>query len=222
MTKKWSWGVPVDCPPMQGGKGAVTVSIPGATDPVLTGPGMPTEVVGALPGPPGYPARPEWDVDLTNGTVAVWPGVYRWVTSPNGSQTNRSPVAPGTSVRIEYDDTLGIHRTEVHAIGGWSQEVVVPIDTVVSEGPLRVAEETYTVSSTVGVLGPDMTWPVARRYWVFWTSPRPLYDLPTATNATGGIVRQSSDIYYCAVSPEYPQLVTARRSSTFAYDDFLP
>lgn len=213
MMKKYSWGVKLDNPPLQDKAPAnVEVSIPGAETPLLVGPGMPTEELGPLPDYPGLQSRLEWDVDVANGRIVVWPGVYRWKTSPSGSQHHRSAVTAGTPIEVTYTDDNGNTHTEQHVIGGWSQEIAIPLDTVVSEGPLRVAEETYTVAPDPGAgAGPDMTWPVAYRYWLFWTSTRPLYDLRDS-GAGGSMVRQSSDIYYCTVNPDAPQLVTARLS----------
>jgi len=69
------------------------------------------------------------------------------------------------------------------------------------------------------VATPDML--VARRYWIFWSSPRPLYDLRDAGDG-GSEVRQSSDIYYCTVTPEFPSLVRERLAASNAMDRFRP
>ena len=94
----------------------------------------------------------------------------------------------------------------------------MPLDTVVSEGPLRVAEEVYNVPRT-GNLTDTGRWPVSRRYWLFWTSPRPLYDLRDPAGA-GGVLRQTSDIYYCAVAPQFPTLLDQRYSTNQTRDTF--
>lgn len=231
MMKMQSWTIQVNHPPIVGN---LVVRYPSDTtdpQPELYGPGTPEETVGALPAYPGLPPgsysghRAEFDADMQNGEIAIWLGVYRWVVYPDG-QRRHSPLGPGGQIRVQYDyeylDDAGNVQTasadEVHTIGDWSQETIVPIDSVLSEGPLRVVEETYRVPS-LPVATPDML--VARRYWIFWSSPRPLYDLRDAGDG-GSEVRQSSDIYYCTVTPEFPSLVRERLAASNAMDRFRP
>lgn len=190
----------------------------------LQGPGMPVEVIDLIEDDdfPNLPVRAEFDVDYANGEVAVWKGTYRWVEYPNGD-VRRSGV---NTVRVIYDyqyvDEDGNRQTatanEVHTVGGWSEETVLPIDTVLSEGPLRVAEETFR---TPALPDGDTPFVVGRRYWVFWTSPRPVYDLRLPGDG-GSVVRQASNVYYCAVTPEHPTLLRHRRASSNAPDLYRP
>ncbi len=229
MMKMQSWTIRVNHPPIIGD---LDVGFPGPVDPPgpLVGPGTPEEIVVPLPPYPGLPPgsyggnRAEYDADMANGEIAIWRGVFRWVQYPNGDQ-RRSSLHPGSQIRVQYryqylDDAGNIAQSmadELHRIGGWSQETIIPIDSVLSEGPLRVSEETYTVPAFPG--SADRV--VARRYWVFWSSPRPIYDLRLA-GAGGSIVRQSSDIFYCTLQPEFPTLVRERLGANNAKDRFRP
>jgi hypothetical protein len=197
----------------------------------LYGPGTPEEIVTPLPGYPGLPPgsysghRAEFDADLPNGEIAIWSGVFRWGTYPNGDRV-RSSLSPGSTIRVQYDyeylDDAGAVQTasadELHVIGGWSQETAIPIDSVLMEGPLRVVEETYRVPA-LPVNNPDML--VGRRYWVFWSSPRPMYDLRDVSDG-GSRVRQSSDVFYCTVTPEFPSLVRDRLAASNSMDKYRP
>jgi hypothetical protein len=239
MMKQFSWTFRVDHPPMTGPKTSVIVKCGGAnyaagayrrgpfpqTDPngsQLVGPGMPTEtlswpVVNQTRDdyPSLAPGWNEYDVDMTNGTVSLWPGAFRWWEYAHGEHV-MDYFEPGTTFLVTYTDLNGtVHTDEAHTIGGWSQETIVPIDTVISEGPLRVAEETYTVPARAVPQANDPA-PVSWRYWISWTSPRPVYDLRTY------LPQQSSDIYYCAVQPEFPALVRESIASTFARNAFRP
>jgi len=224
LMKQWSGTVRVNYPPiMDPDKNDVVVNHPdvGARpQQALVGPGMPGECAvdptpTALPEAAGGGTRNEYDVDLTSGEIALWPGIYRWVRYPNSAEVH---AGIGT-VLVTYRGGDGqVHTDEPHAVGGGSQETVIPIDTVLSEGPLRVAEETYSVPRTSDTADTGR-WPVARRYWIFWTSPRPLFDLRNV-GAGGGNVLQSSDIYYCTVAPEFPTLQPQRYATDQARDTF--
>ncbi len=251
LMKRWSWAIKTDYPPMQGPKGgadpAPLVYLPenynaglGPTGPYpkasapkppggLNGPGVlyetrnvPTDTQAtALPTLNGGGAWPEYDVDLTNGEIVIWPGTYRWWQFPYGGYS-KGYITPGTTIFVQYTDVYGNkHLGEPHTIGGWSQETVIPIDTVLSEGPLRVSEEVYSVPPTAAQSGSNPAWPVSRRYWLFWTSPRPLYDLRPPAGG-GGQMRQSSDIYFCTVAPEVPAFIAERNASDQAPDPFRP
>lgn len=102
----------------------------------------------------------------------------------------------GARVQIGYTDGLGAGWTEEHRVIGWSQETPVPVDTVQNEGPVRAVPEIYTVSTETGAAVS------AVRYWLAWSSPRPVYDL-RLPGAGGSVVHQSSDIYLGAVVPHY-------------------
>ncbi len=201
----------------------------------LVGPGMPAETAepidnentshqGAMPKGWDGSTRNEFDVDAPNGEIAIWPGVTRWVRYPNGDWRRAGVGTVRIKYRYQYVDAAGAVQTaeanEVHSVGGWSEETVIPIDTVLAEGPLRVAEETYRVPALQGQATPTV---VARRYWVFWTSPRPGYDLRLpAAGVPGSQVYQSSDIFYCAINPEFPTLVGSRERSDQATQRFRP
>lgn len=86
--------------------------------------------------------------------------------------------------------------TEQHRIIGWSAETSAPVDTVQNEGPLRAVPEIYTVLPGTGGAMP------AVRYWLIWSSPRPIYDLRLAGNS-GSVLHQSSDIYMSSIVPRY-------------------
>jgi hypothetical protein len=108
----------------------------------------------------------EWVADLANGFVRF------------------GPAYEGQYVRITYPSAGGPARTERHLIRGWGPERPVPIESVVSDSPVRVAQETYTIPG-MGLQ--------AVRYWLFWTSTRDVY--------VGGATAQTSDVYYTTVMP---------------------
>ncbi|MHB8995800.1 MAG: hypothetical protein ACYC63_11160 [Armatimonadota bacterium] len=114
-------------------------------------------------------------------------------------------------------------RTERHQVIGWSREMIVPVDTVVGEGALVAVPETFGVPETQG----DSDTIPAVRYWLFWTSPRGVYDLRLVENngtrvSPGGsgvhdpAVHSSSDIYTAVVAPEFGSLAPERTISTIS------
>ncbi|HEY3397104.1 MAG TPA: hypothetical protein VGM19_05525 [Armatimonadota bacterium] len=119
---------------------------------------------------------------VTLGGNAATTGVF-WLQSPY----------EGAAVEVRYSGADGANHTEIHRVMGWSQEQPVPVDTVQNEGPLRVAAE------PVPLLGGAMT---SWRYWLIWSSPRPVYDLRAAGN-NGAVIHQSSDVFLGAVVPPY-------------------
>ena len=138
----------------------------------------------------GALAPADYVVDAANGVIALpWD-------------------ADGVPFRITYTPTTppGLPLVEIHTPQGWSIEQVIPIDTVVSEGPVMVAQETYPFSApfTGGVLN-------VVRYWVFWSSTRPRYDPNMAPGPDGtlgagsaddiGAIVQTSDVHYTTVNP---------------------
>lgn len=249
MMKVWTWNVRVNYPPIAGAKTDVIVRLPAGnyTDPNvwphgpypydpstgecrLQGPGMPTETVympvsnsyqddfDALPTIDGTQPLPEYDVDMANGTIAIWPGVFRWYEYNNtssGAKTHaKHYLGQGSTIWVTYTDMNGVvHQNEPHQIGGWSQETVIPIDTVLSEGPFRAAEETYSVPWSPSAAAGDPRL-VAWRYWMSWASPRPVFDIRTQQ------MRQSSDVYFCTVAPEFPALFGQATASSYAHKDF--
>jgi len=101
---------------------------------------------------------------------------------------------------------------------GWSQDMVVPVDTVVGEGAFVAVPESFNVPPTEGAVASIP----AVRYWLFWSSPRGVYDLRLVEDAGGTrykpgagaaydlAVHPSSDIYTAVVAPEFGGLVPER------------
>ena len=81
---------------------------------------------------------------------------------------------------------------------GWSADTPVPINSVTADGPLTVVPEYYTYK--VGSNSFNTT-----RYWLFWSSPRPVYDLRAAAS-NGEAIHQSSDAYSAVVVPQIDNL----------------
>jgi hypothetical protein len=111
----------------------------------------------------------------------------------------------GHRIAVTYTDATGTARTdEYHRVLGWSLETPVPVNTVTSEGPLRVIPETYVVDPDgSGGSGDEFD---TVRYWLVWASPRGVYDTRTAGDG-GQRVHQSSDVYLAVVAPDYHSLI---------------
>jgi len=125
------------------------------------------------------------------------------VDNANGIITITDSSRVGNLIRVNYTSAgpAGA-ETEIHRIVGWSTETPVPVNSVVSEGALRVLPEIYQVPDGLGGAGVvDVV-----RYWLFWSSPRSVYDLREAAD-NGQTVRQSSDVYCAVVAPEYGSLI---------------
>ncbi len=140
--------------------------------------------------------------DLTDG-VALVAGTDYLLTSPANGIIQIDPVLAaevgliGHRIRVTYVDASGNTQVEQHRVVGWSTETPVPVNAVVSEGPLRVFPEIYTIAGTNSQ---------AVRYWLAWASGRPVYDLRPASS-NGQRVHQSSDVYLAVVAPEYSSLI---------------
>ena len=136
-------------------------------------------------------------VDLNDGGTVPYA-----VDGPNGIITITDDSRVGNLIRVSYT-SLGAAgaQTEVHRIVGWSTETPVPVNSVVSEGRLRVVPEIYSIPDGVGGPGVDVV-----RYWLLWSSPRASYDV-RADTSDGQNVKQSSDVYCAVVSPEYGSLI---------------
>lgn len=140
--------------------------------------------------------------DLTTG-VALAQGTEWGLASPENGIILIDPSATtypgyaGHRIRVTYTDAQGFTQKEQHRVVGWSIETPVPVNTVISEGPLRVVPEVYTV--------PGDSFQTVR-YWLIWSSARPVFDLRTAA-AGGQVVQQSADVYMAAVAPEYGSLI---------------
>ena len=127
----------------------------------------------------------------------------------------------GEYVKVEYGGNL----VERHQIIGWSREMIVPVDTVVGEGALLAVPEAFGVPQTPG----DTDTIPAVRYWLFWTSPRGVYDLRLVENngtrvspGVSGVhdpaIHSSSDIYTAVVAPEFGGLAPERTVPTVSTD----
>ena len=100
--------------------------------------------------------------------------------------------------------------------------MVVPVDTVVGEGSLVAVPEHFDVPAT-DPADPNVFMP-ASRYWLYWSSPRGVWDMrlvenPAGTRATGPYdapVHPSSDIYTAVVAPEFGSLAPERTVRTIA------
>jgi len=140
--------------------------------------------------------------DLTAG-VALVDGVGYRLTSPENGIIQIYPDMTtaqglvGHRIRVTYVDGAGGTQVEQHRVVGWSTETPVPVNAVLSEGPLRVFPEIYTIAGTNAQ---------TVRYWLAWASGRPVYDLRAANN-NGQQVHQSSDVYLAVVAPEYSSLI---------------
>lgn len=146
--------------------------------------------------------------DLTAG------GAVTPMASDNVSGTYTFPAGlDGHYVRVDYTGPGGVNYSERHQIVGWSTENIVPVDTVIGEGPLVAVPEIYDVPDGTGA----GTMP-AVRYWLFWSSPRGVWDLrlaedPAGTRVgpgAGGVpdmpVHISTDIFSAVVAPEFGSL----------------
>ncbi|MFQ6097708.1 MAG: hypothetical protein ACE5O2_08265, partial [Armatimonadota bacterium] len=123
----------------------------------------------------------------------VWPedGIVYW----SMPALQAAGVSVPAAVRVRYNGTI----EEVHTIVGWSKEYVVPLDTIVAEGPISVAQEWYVVN--VPQPGGGAVPMNFIKYWLFWTSNRGIYDPTSGSLAVTG----QSDVYYTAVTVN-PQL----------------
>lgn len=124
----------------------------------------------------------------------------------------------GHYLLVDYNG-VGGNRTERHQIIGWSAETAVPVDTVIGEGPLAAVPEFYDVAAGANTLQ-------AVRYWLFWSSPRAVYDMRLVQDAAGTRfvpgggqaedlpVHPSTDIYSAVVAPEFgglrPEITPSR------------
>lgn len=142
-----------------------------------------------------------------------------------------TPRASDTAAGIyDFDDSLAGRylnfsynmpaRAEQHQVIGWSREMVVPLDTVIGEGSFVAVPEVFDVNMNEGA-GGAVNAP-AVRYWLFWSSPRGVYDLrlvedtkgtrytPGAGQPYDPAVHPSSDIYSAVVAPEFGSLAPER------------
>ncbi|MCD6360251.1 MAG: hypothetical protein J7M38_05240 [Armatimonadetes bacterium] len=148
--------------------------------------------------PPITSGSPITLVDLNDGGTVGYT-----VDRANGIITITDHSRIGNLIRVSYTSAgpAGA-QTEVHRIVGWSSETPIPVNAVVSEGPLRVVPEIYSVPDGLGGSGTvDVV-----RYWLFWASPRSVYDMREAAS-DGQNVKQSSDVYCAVVAPEYGSLL---------------
>jgi len=123
------------------------------------------------------------------------------------------PTVGQAFLRVEYDDGTTT-RVERHQVIGWSQEMVVPVDTVVGEGAMVAVPEAFDVPNAEGA-DPATNGAPAVRYWLFWSSPRGVYDLRLVENGGTRVegdlpIHPSSDIYSAVVAPDFGSLVPER------------
>jgi hypothetical protein len=145
--------------------------------------------------------------DLTAG------GAVTPTAADNASGTYTFPAAlDGHYIGVDYTGPGGANYSERHQVVGWSTESIVPVDTVIGEGPLVAVPETYDVPDGTG----NGTMP-AVRYWLFWSSPRGVWDLrlvedPGGTRYVPGggapdlPIHASTDIFSAVVAPEFGSL----------------
>ena len=88
---------------------------------------------------------------------------------------------------------------ERHLVLGWSNEMPVPISSVTAESSaLTVTPETYQPLAIRGGKAETLD---NTRYWLFWSSPRAIFDLRTAAS-NGQAIHQSGDIFTATVKPQ--------------------
>lgn len=156
----------------------------------------------------GRPPVTSWD-SVTGNTAA-------YVTANNPGILTADAGDIGRYLTINYTSADGRLYSERHQVIGWSREIVVPVDTVVGEGSLVAVPEQFSVPAT-DPADPNVLTP-AVRYWLFWSSPRGVWDMrlvenPAGTRATGPYdapVHPSSDIYTAVVAPEFGSLAPER------------
>lgn len=128
----------------------------------------------------------------------------------------------GHYLRVAYQGADGAAHVERHQVIGWSREMLVPVATVVGEGSPVAVPELYSIPSVEGGAGSAIT---AVRYWLFWASPRGVYDLRLTEGPKGRVapytgttydlpVHPSSDIYTAVVAPEFGGLAPERDVDT--------
>ncbi|MEN6545392.1 MAG: hypothetical protein ABFE07_05055, partial [Armatimonadia bacterium] len=156
----------------------------------------------------GRPPVASWD-SVTGSTAA-------YVTANNPGILTADPADIDRYLTINYTSADGRAYSERHQVIGWSREMVVPVDTVVGEGSLVAVPEQFNVPAT-DPADPAVLVP-AVRYWLFWASPRGVWDMrlvenPAGTRATGPYdapVHPSTDIYTAVVAPEFGSLAPER------------
>jgi hypothetical protein len=96
--------------------------------------------------------------------------------------------------------------------------MVIPVDTVIGEGAVVAVPESFLVPNSDGG-NPAIP---AVRYWLFWSSPRGVYDLRLVEDTNGTrytpvngkpydlAVHPSADIYTAVVAPEFGSLQPER------------
>ena len=101
----------------------------------------------------------------------------------------------GNQFIFSYNGPDGAACAERHLVLGWSNEMPVPISSVTAESSaLTVTPESY---QPVVMRGGSSEILDNTRYWLFWSSPRAIFDLRTAGN--GQAIHQSGDIFSATV-----------------------
>ncbi|MEN6404805.1 MAG: hypothetical protein ABFD94_22865, partial [Armatimonadia bacterium] len=123
----------------------------------------------------GRPPVASWD-SVTGNTAA-------YVTANNPGILTADPADIDRYLTINYTSADGRSYSERHQVIGWSREMVVPVDTVVGEGSLVAVPEQFNVPAT-DPADPAVLVP-AVRYWLFWSSPRGVWDMRLVENPAG-------------------------------------
>jgi rubredoxin len=128
----------------------------------------------------------------------------------------------GRTLGVTYNGAGVSSQAERHRVIGWSTENLVPVDTVVGEGSFSVVPESYMVPASDGGGGSANV--PAVRYWLFWASPRGVWDLRLVedganTRQAGDLpIHPSADIYTAVVAPEYGTLRPEMNLSSVTID----
>ena len=157
-----------------------------------------------------------------NATITEWTtgnAVTVLSSNPNAGIYTLDPATGQAYLRVAYNDSGGTARVERHQVIGWSQEMVVPLDTVIGDGSMVAVPESFSVPPTEGAVASVP----AVRYWLFWSSPRGVYDLrlveDNGTRVAGDLaVHPSSDIYSAVVAPDFGGLAPERTVPTISPD----
>lgn len=157
----------------------------------------------------GTPTITEW----TSGNA-----VTVLSSNPNAGIYTLDPATGQAYLRVAYNGAGGSY-VERHQVIGWSQEMVVPLDTVIGDGSMVAVPEAFDVPPIEGAAASVP----AVRYWLFWSSPRGVYDLrlveDNGTRVAGDLaVHPSSDIYSAVVAPDFGSLAPERTAPTISPD----
>jgi hypothetical protein len=148
---------------------------------------------------PGITAVNAVEVLNATGVWAPVPGAA-WQLHAGGADgimlfdpAQLAAAVPGASlpaeVRVSYNGPPA--EVERHRIVGWSKEMRVPVAAMVSEQPVAVSAEGYSVGAV------DIV-----KYWLFWSSTRGTYT-PGAPPGGSLATATASDVYYAVIAPAF-------------------